>query len=221
MKIEIVSSGDGSHTLFLPDMNETYHSLHGAFTESQYVFIEMGLEKVAQNLDEIRILEIGFGTGLNALLSLKWAEEHKKKVQFTTLEPFPLLDEVIDKLNYGSMVAEPWSEQYGKLHKTVWEESVEVSAVFTLTKHKSKLEEVPLQSTFELIYFDAFAPNKQPEVWDLSNIEKCFSLLGNGGVLVSYCAQGQFKRNLKAAGFEVEVLPGPPGKKEMTRAWKW
>jgi len=220
MKIEIVSSGDGSHTLFLPDMNETYHSMHGAFTESQYVFIEKGLGSLSTDRDEIRILEIGFGTGLNALLSWKWAEENTKKLNITTLEPFPLSEEVIDKLNYGNLVSLLWSEKYTNLHKAAWEELVEISDYFSLTKHKAKLEEVPLRTTFDLIYFDAFAPNKQPEVWELANIEKCYSLLGNGGVLVSYCAQGQFKRNLKAAGFEVEVLQGPPGKKEMTRAWK-
>jgi tRNA U34 5-methylaminomethyl-2-thiouridine-forming methyltransferase MnmC len=220
MKIEIVSSGDGSHTLFLPDMNETYHSMHGAVAESQYVFIDKGLEEAAKGLNEIRILEIGFGTGLNTLLSLKWAEEQKKKVYYTTLEPFPLSDEVVDKLNYGSMVASPYAENYQVLHKSSWEESVVLTEFFTLTKHKTKLEEAVLQDSFDLIYFDAFAPNKQAEVWDLSNIGKCYSLLNKGSILVSYCAQGQFKRNLKAAGFELEVLSGPPGKKEMTRAVK-
>jgi tRNA U34 5-methylaminomethyl-2-thiouridine-forming methyltransferase MnmC len=220
MKIEIVSSGDGSHTLFLPDMNETYHSMHGAVAESQYVFIDKGLEEAAKGLNEIRILEIGFGTGLNTLLSLKWAEEQKKNVYYTTLEPFPLSDEVVDKLNYGSMVAAPYAENYQVLHKSPWEESVVLTEFFTLTKHKTKLEDAVLQDSFDLIYFDAFAPNKQAEVWDLSNIEKCYSLLNKGGTLVSYCAQGQFKRNLKAAGFELEVLVGPPGKKEMTRAVK-
>lgn len=220
MKVEIVSSGDGSHTLFLPEMNETYHSLHGALTESQHVFIKMGLEVVGSDSNEVTILEIGFGTGLNAFLSLIWAEEHKKNIHFQTMEPFPLSPEILEKLNYSDHLPEKWKAYFQDLHAASWENPVRISEYFTIHKSADKLEDYSFDQLADLIYFDAFAPNKQPEVWDLSNIEKCYSMLKSSGILVSYCAQGQFKRNLKAAGFEVESLPGPPGKKEMTRGVK-
>lgn len=220
MKVEIVSSGDGSHTLFLPDMNETYHSLHGALTESQHVFIKMGLEVMHDDLEAVTILEVGYGTGLNAFLSLIWAEEHKKNIHFITLEPFPLSTEIVERLNYADQLPEKWKKYFQVLHSSAWEHPVKISEYFTISKSKSKLEDFSFDQLADLIYFDAFAPNKQPEVWDLNNIEKCYSLLKSPGILVSYCAQGQFKRNLKASGFTVENLPGPPGKKEMTRGLK-
>jgi tRNA U34 5-methylaminomethyl-2-thiouridine-forming methyltransferase MnmC len=218
MNIEIIESEDGSHTLFNPDLNETYHSHHGAITESRHVFIKEGLEKTGK--ENVKILEVGFGTGLNSLLAFEYAEKNGIKLWFESLEPFPLKEEIYSKLNYGKFTGENLQEKFILLHECEWEKAVHLSPLFTLLKRKQRLEDVILEKDFDCIFFDAFAPNKQSEVWDLTNLQKCSSALNPNGILVTYCAQGQFKRNLKQAGFEVESLPGPPGKKEMTRGWR-
>lgn len=221
MNIEIVSSADGSHTLFLPDMNETYHSLHGAITESRHVFIDKGLDAVVKDDQPTRVLEVGFGTGLNALLTMAYAEKFLKKVIYHTLEPNPLPKEIWEKLNYTEKLSAPVSGFYERLHSLEWNSEVELSPYFTIKKINARLEEWETQEEYDLVYFDAFAPGKQAEVWKLSNIEKCYRRVKAPGLLVSYCAQGQFRRDLQSAGFEVERLPGPPGKKEMLRAFKY
>jgi tRNA U34 5-methylaminomethyl-2-thiouridine-forming methyltransferase MnmC len=220
MEIKIIESGDGSHTLFLPHLNETYHSHHGALRESQYVFIEKGLDEFIGKKEEITILEVGFGTGLNALLTMIWASEKKIKVNYHTLEPFPLTIEIYEKLNYLSLLhREELTDPFFKMHQLKEQVTYQFNDWFCFTKYYQKLEEFNRSLKVDLIYYDAFAPNKQPEVWDLKNIKKTFSLLSQQGLLVSYCASGQFKRNLKEAGYIVETLSGPPGKKEMTRGF--
>ena len=220
MSIRIITTEDGSHSLFDEQLNETYHSTRGARGESTHVFIKEGLEhRLKDNkADAIRILEVGLGTGLNAFLTAKYSMAHQQKIHLTTLEPFPIQAEIYDKLNYHQTGEE--KDLLNQIHTSVWEEEVNVSGFFTLFKTTAKLESFANPHRFDVIYFDAFAPSKQPEVWSLANLKTCFAMLEPGGVLTTYCAQGQFKRDLKEAGFLVETLQGAMGKKEMVRAIK-
>jgi len=220
MPIKIITTEDGSHSLYDEKLNETYHSTRGALGESLHVFIKEGLAHwLEQNTQkEVSILEIGFGTGLNALLSAQYAEKNHVKVIFTTLEPFPISKEIYENLNYGTTEEEVAFLQ--ALHTCNWEKPFEVSKYFTLMKTTKRLEDFTSKSPFDIIFFDAFAPSKQPDVWSLGNLKKCYDLLDDGGILTTYCAQGQFKRNLSEVGFEVQSLRGAMGKKEMVRAVK-
>jgi len=215
--ISLILSKDGSHTLFNPVLNETYHSKNGALQESIHVYIEFGLLAFSDQRN-INVLEIGFGTGLNALLTWNKAEELRLKVEYHTLEPFPLSKEITDQLNYPSLMLEPLStERFNKIHACAWEEKIVLSEYFTIYKYKTTLEEKSLPvNTFDVCYFDAFAPNRQAEVWVEENFKKIFDSLLEGGILTTYCAQSAFKRTLKAVGFEVESKKGPLYKKEMT-----
>lgn len=218
--LKIIRTEDGSHSLFDEVLNETYHSTRGARGESIHVFIKEGLkhycEKSVQK--EIKILEVGLGTGLNAFLSALEAEKIDGKLHFTSLEPFPVAPEFFHQFNYATTVTE--KELFLTIHECAWEQEIALTPYFSLLKTKATLENNGLQPGFDLIYFDAFAPSKQPEVWTLDNLKKCFDLLKKGGVLTTYCAQGQFKRNLTTAGFSIETLQGAMGKKEMVRATK-
>lgn len=217
-EIKIITTGDGSHSLLNEALNETYHSRHGAIRESQHVFIEHGLNyRIKQHqLRSISILEVGFGTGLNALLSVHEAIHKNVKIAYTTLETFPIQPEIWRKLNYPDP-----NDLFNELHQTEWHRWMEINSNFKLLKLKDSLQEVELlPDQFDLIYFDAFAPNKQPELWDLQILEKVARTLKPSGVFVTYCAKGQLKRDLKALGLVVESLPGPPGKREMVRASK-
>lgn len=221
MSIEIITTGDGSHSLRNHKLNETYHSIHGALQESVHVFIKSGLDYIIERdpVNEIRILEIGFGTGLNALLTWKRAKEIKNKISYTTLEAFPVSDEIWPQLNYTS--SEIDREGFKLLHAAKWNESVQIAPHFELLKLHATLEDVNLPSAaFDIIYYDAFAPNKQPELWTLPVLEKVTKTLKPSGILVTYCAKGQLKRDLRSLSLEVGTLSGPPGKKEMVRAKK-
>ena len=220
MSIKIITTEDGSHSLFDEELNETYHSTRGAKGESMHVFIKEGLEYwLSQNqADEIRIVEVGLGTGLNAFLTAQFAEQQNQKIHFTSLEPFPIQKEIYENLNYYERDDE--QRLLLNIHESDWEKEVEISKNFKLHKTATKLERFSTRTLFNLIYFDAFAPSKQPEVWSMENLKKCFNLLQKGGNLTTYCAQGQFKRNLAEAGFDVETLQGAMGKKEMVRAVK-
>ncbi|MEP0366050.1 MAG: tRNA (5-methylaminomethyl-2-thiouridine)(34)-methyltransferase MnmD [Cyclobacteriaceae bacterium] len=218
--LKIITTEDGSHSLLREDLNETYHSFHGARGESEYVFVKMGLEYLLheKGKTEIEVFEVGMGTGLNALLTLIFAKAENVKIGYHTIEPIPVTPEIYAQLNYGT-------DEYAKIclqkiHNAAWEVSVKLTDEFEIVKYKTGLENINITKKFDIIYFDAFAPSKQPEMWALTNIQKCFDLLKPGGILTTYCAQGQFKRNLKAAGFEIESLPGAMGKKEMVRAIK-
>ncbi len=215
--ISLILSKDGSHTLFNSELNETYHSKNGALQESIHVYIEYGLLTFS-DLSNITVLEVGFGTGLNALLTWNKAEELRLKVEYHTLEPFPISKEITDQLNYPSLMLEPKaSERFKQIHAAAWEEKVELSPYFTMYKYKTTLEEKVLPvNTFNVCYFDAFAPNRQEEVWSGDNFKKIFNSLLEGGVLTTYCAQSAFKKTLNAAGFTVEAQKGPLYKKEMT-----
>ncbi|WP_425389583.1 tRNA (5-methylaminomethyl-2-thiouridine)(34)-methyltransferase MnmD [Ekhidna sp.] len=220
MPIKIITTEDGSHSLFDEELNETFHSTRGARGESLHVFIKEGLEhwRSQNEAEEIRILEVGLGTGLNAFLTAQFADQHNQNINFTSLEPYPIEKEIYEDLNYHHTPSELQSFMY--IHETTWEKPVGINTHFELLKTTSRLEDFESTIFFHVIYFDAFAPSKQPEVWSLENLKKCYSLLEQGGVLTTYCAQGQFKRNLAEAGFEVETLQGAMGKKEMVRGLK-
>lgn len=220
MPIKIITTEDGSHSLFDEDLNETYHSTRGARGESMHVFIKEGLEhwRSQNEAEEIRILEVGLGTGLNAFLTTQFASTNKQNIHFTTLEPYPIEKDIYENLNYHKSYQEHQSLM--NIHETTWEKSVGINTHFELLKTTSRLEDFESANSFHVIYFDAFAPSKQPEVWSLENLKKCYNLLEKGGVLTTYCAQGQFKRNLAEAGFQVETLQGAMGKKEMVRGVK-
>ena len=217
--ITLVFSKDGSHTLLKTSLNETYHSRNGALQESIHVYIKNGL-LVFKELEKVVVLEVGFGTGLNALLTWNKAEELKLKVEYHTLEPFPIESEITAQLNYPSLleVEEPRSaKRFKHLHDAVWEEEVILSEYFTIYKYKYTLEEkIFPPNTFNVCYFDAFAPNHQEDVWREENFKKVYDSLVEGGILTTYCAQSVFKRALRAVGFNVEALEGPKWKKEMT-----
>ena len=223
MKIELIETKDGSHSLLVPELNETYHSTHGAVTESQYVFIEKGLNYILEKKPKkINILEVGFGTGLNALLTCLESTQFGIGVHYTTLETYPLPEEITDKLNFSQYIDHPKASEFlREIHAASWGSSSAVAEHFILQKENQSIQEFSKEAgTYNLVYFDAFAPSRQPEMWDISIFQKLNLLLADNGVLVTYCAQGQFKRDLKSCGFEVEKLPGPPGKAEMTRAVK-
>ncbi|HXA02825.1 MAG TPA: tRNA (5-methylaminomethyl-2-thiouridine)(34)-methyltransferase MnmD [Cytophagaceae bacterium] len=223
MEIKIVVSEDGSNTLYLPHLNETYHSLHGAVQESEHVFLKHGIFHLSSSKKKLTVLEIGFGTGLNALLTYRLAINIGVQIDYHTIEAFPLKDEIVKQLNYPSIfAAEKLDEFFYYLHSCAWDKPHHLSANFIFHKYLTRLEEFnPQDLKADVVFYDAFAPGKQPEMWELDKFEKLHALLNPGGVLVSYCASGQFKRNLKAAGFIVESLPGPPGKKEMTRGVRY
>jgi len=218
MSIEIIQTSDGSHSLLNTDLNETYHSHHGAVQESMHVFINHGLHFFLKDhpTEVARIFEVGFGTGLNVYLTILHCNS---KVHYTSIEAFPLSDSIWLNLNYASTQSE--KEIFSKLHRAVWNEDQSISDNFTLRKLQTSLQLVDLTpAAFDVIYFDAFAPNKQPEMWEMPILEKVTRALVEGGVLVTYCAKGQLKRDLKSLGMQVETLTGPPGKKEMVRALK-
>ena len=222
MEIKIVISEDGSNTLYLPHLNETYHSLHGAVQESEHVFLKYGVSHLSSAKKKLTILEVGFGTGLNALLAYRFAIDHAVQIDYHTIEAFPLKDEVVKQLNYpGIFAAEKLDEFFYYLHSCPWDKSHRMNSDFIFHKYLTRLETFDPESIkADVVFYDAFAPGKQPEMWEPDKFEKMYALMNPGGILVSYCASGQFKRNLKAAGFRVESLPGPPGKKEMTRGVK-
>jgi tRNA U34 5-methylaminomethyl-2-thiouridine-forming methyltransferase MnmC len=217
-KIAFKITEDGSHTLYLEDLDETYHSKHGAIQEAMHVFIEAGLKHKKQS--KINILEVGFGTGLNAFLTLQ--QSNYKNINYTSLEAYPLSDDIISQLNYSQELKLDVKsiQQLEKLHKVEWESYQEITPSFNLNKVKVELACYTTNEKFDIIYFDAFGPRVQPEMWDKAIFEYMFDILSDNGILVTYCAKGSVKRTLKDVGFEVEPLPGPPGKREMTRAKK-
>lgn len=228
-KVEVRVTGDGSATLFVPALNEHYHSHHGARQESEHVFIRAGLAPLlaiggSTAAQPLRILEVGLGTGLNALLTLE-ANQHaptEEFVEYDGLETFPLPPEVVAALQPEWDQRGQWlGKHFAYLHAAPWNVPVEMTPWFTITKRQQALQDAALQpERYHLIYFDAFAPEKQPELWSEAVFQQLYEAAAPGAVLVSYCAQGQFRRNLRAAGWLTEKLPGPPGKREMTRARK-
>ena len=218
----IIKTADGSHSLYIKELNEHYHSIHGAIQESKHVFINAGLKQISTNPDltsEINILEIGLGSGLNAFLSFIEAEQQSLKINYTAIEAFPLNAGLIEQLNYVECLdAEKYKSFFSRIHTSEWEKSIVFSNHFTIFKINNKLQNVVFENKFNLIYFDAFGPQVQPEMWTEVVFAKLFSTLEPMGSLVTYCAKGEVKRTLKKIGFIIESLAGPPGKREMVRA---
>lgn len=217
MNIEILKSSDGSHTLYLPDMDETYHSKHGAVQEALHVFIHSGLLHVSENQKDIKVLEVGWGTGLNSLLTYKTAKAHQLNIHYTGVEKFPVPKEVLDQLNYVD-----WNEDdfLAKAYDAEWESPVSITPSFVLEKLAKDILELSHQQEFDLVYFDAFGPRAQEEMWTKEVFEVIYNALKPQGVFVTYCAKGQVRRDLQEVGFTMERLPGPPGKREMLRGVK-
>lgn len=214
--MELQETKTGEYTLYIPSMDETYHSRNGAIAESNHVFLNEGMDRTSGN---IQILEVGFGTGLNALLTAQHAKNTKRKVHFHTLEPFQVPFDLVQQIGYGERVEDP--TLFTELHTAEWESTTRLTEYFSLHKTTQKLEYVRLADhTYDVIYFDAFAPKKQPELWNEAIFQKLYDATKPGGVLTTYSAAGQLKRDLKAAGYSIENPPGANGKREMTVATK-
>lgn len=214
-KIELTQ--DGSHSLRHHELDELYHSHYGAIQESKHVFIEAGLKQIEAK--SVSILEIGFGTGLNALLSAIEAQLTDLSIEYTGIEKYPVGEETWSKLNYPDVLG---AEKgiFAKMHQSAWGEFHEVIPGFKLRKLETDFSDFQADEAFDLIYYDAFAPSAQPEFWEGQILENMHRALRPGGILVTYCSKGSFRRALQSAGFEVEKIPGPPGKREMVRASK-
>lgn len=240
--MQIITTEDGSHTLFAEQFNEIYHSRHGAIQESQHVFIKMGLDYVLEQKKDrqlaasspsplerelegeaVSILEIGFGTGLNALLTMLQAEKRNLKLNYTTIELYPVDITTIKELNYTQQLGYEYCYgPYHSMHLVRWNEAHDVTPHFNFKKiNASVIEHRVEPESFDLIYFDAFAPDNQPEMWSVDVFKAMHRALKTGGVLVTYCSKGVVQRTMKEAGFTVEKTPGPPGKREMLRAIKY
>jgi len=218
MEREIVTTADGSDTLYMPGLDEHYHSVNGAVGESEHVFISAGFDYCTKN--QVTVFEAGFGTGLNTLLTAVRSEKVKRLTTYITVEKYPLSDELISKLNYPLILGAGSDEIFRLIHAAEWERRVRISEFFELKKIKGDLLADRFSEPADIIYFDAFAHSKQPEVWSIDVLERSCSLLGTGGIFVTYSARGELKRNLKALGFEIRLLPGAAGKREMLRAIK-
>lgn len=217
--MNIEQTADGSYTLYVPELDEHYHSVKGALTESQHIFINMGLKH--SSVSSPRILEIGLGTGLNCFLTLLNAEEDKRHIHYTSIERFPLGMDVIQKLDYPSIIGRGHNADYLAIHQAPWEEDTKLSPWFTLHKVEGDFTNYTFEKGYDIIYFDAFAPEKQPEMWEQSLFNSLYQILNEGGILTTYCAKGIVRRMLQSAGFIVERLAGPPGgKREILRATK-
>jgi len=215
---EVRLTADGSKTLYLPHLDETYHSSHGAIQESVHVFIEHGLTYISQQTESITVFEMGFGTGLNALLTALWAQKHQRTVQYIGVELHPISEDLWRQMEFVQVKSE--IDLYIKIMSSEWEEFQEINPYFELKKIEKDVLQLELQEQVDLVYYDAFGPRAQSEMWEIPVLTKMHELLKPGGVFVTYCAQGQMKRNLKTLGFELTELPGPPGKRVMTRATK-
>lgn len=221
----IITTKDGSHSLFSEEYNEVYHSQNGAIQESRHVFIDSGLKHALQifsdKKNKLKIFEVGFGTGLNALLTLIAAKQHEADIYYETIERYPVPLEVIKELNYTQLLEnEKYRPPFHSMHLSNWNEEHTITPFFTFKKNENSFPDFQLSpNTFHLIYFDAFAPENQPEMWTLEMMKKIYQALVPNGILVTYCSKSTFRKTLVAAGFTIEKLPGPPGKREMIRAY--
>ena len=220
MKREILQTLDGSTTIHLPDWNESYHSKHGAIQEAYHVFIQNGLNTF--NSQPVSILEIGFGTGLNAFITFLESKKSNQKIDYYGVEAYPISTDEISQMNYVSELnAISENTIFDRLHECEWETKNIISPLFTLTKRKQFFEQIEDEYKYDLIYFDAFGYRVQPELWSTEIFKKMYKSLKSKGTLVTYAARGVVKRSLIEVGFKVEKLPGPPGKREMFRAAKF
>lgn len=215
MNTELILTEDGSHTLYVPQIDENYHSSHGAIQESTHIFIEAGLKKCSKS--KIKVLEVGFGTGLNAFLALIEAEKSGKHVQYTSLEKYPVEVEKAMQLNYPEVLSPANRNVFELMHTSPWNVDVEITPYFTLKKTETDFTCYIPENKFDMIFFDAFSPEKQPVMWTQERFEMIFNYCNSGAILITYCAKGAVRRAMQAAGFKVERLAGPPGKREILR----
>jgi tRNA U34 5-methylaminomethyl-2-thiouridine-forming methyltransferase MnmC len=211
-------TSDGSHTIYVPELDEHYHSVHGAVQESNHIFIDCGFKFC--KADPVKIFEVGFGTGLNALLTALECADNNRVVDYTSVEKYPLTQEFAQLLNYKEFTGIKGGPLFTLIHSAEWEESQKISPYFSIKKIRADLITDHFEGIYDLVYFDAFGPDKQPEMWGRDIFGKISSLMAQNGILVTYSAKGEVKRNLKANGFDVSFLPGPPGKREIIRAIK-
>lgn len=222
MEREVImeSTADGSHTLFVPSINEHYHSVNGAKQESEHIFIKAAFDICLKN--PVHILEIGFGTGLNTYLTLQSSRFNHKVVSYTSLELYPLPASVTDKLNYAVNDSPEDQSLFKKIHTLPWNIECKVMDSFSLTKIQTDFTKRNwnINQPYDIVYFDAFAPDKQPDMWSQPIFDYLYSCMAPGGILTTYCAKGVVRRMMLHAGYTVERIPGPPGKREMLRAVK-
>ncbi len=216
MKRSLRLTEDGSHTIYLSDLDEPYHSMHGALQESEHVFINQGFNHVKKK--HIRILEIGFGTGLNTLLTMRESIKVDAHIHYHAVEKYPLTSSEYSGLNYEAVIDGIPEGILQKMHQVPWGRNVDLISNFSIYKEQADFREMKPEGRFDLIYFDAFAPEKQPELWSEGIFSIIANLANSGGVLVTYSSKGDVRRALKSCGFSVKRLPGPPGKWEMIRA---
>ena len=229
---QLIITKDGSHSLWTPDLDETYHSTHGAIQESKHIFIHHGLLYWLHNYTQpsISILEVGLGTGLNALLTYLALLKKRVRTTYTGLEPHPIPWEYVQRFNYAAQLTQnktypttcrELQTTFEQLHREAATSACQLSDHFLFQKQICALQTFCMPpNTFDIVYFDAFSPNKQPEMWSVDMLQKVYDMMKPRGIMVTYCAQGKLKRHLKQLGMRVDTLPGPPGKKEMTRAQK-
>jgi tRNA U34 5-methylaminomethyl-2-thiouridine-forming methyltransferase MnmC len=216
MKPEIITTLDGSHTLYISEMDEHYHSTNGAIDESLHVFVRAGFDYCLKT--EPIVFEVGFGTGLNALLTALRSEEKRIRTTYITIEKYPLDDSVLSALNYPAIAGGKADTLFSSIHQGSWNEMVTITEWFKILKIEADLCTYEPSVKADIIYFDAFAPSKQPEMWIPDVIQKIARLVSRGGIFVTYSAKGEVRRMLQSNGFRVELLPGAKGKREMIRA---
>jgi len=226
---QIQFTADGSHTLYIPEIAEHYHSVNGAIQESLHVYIEAGLNETHRHIghidihskkQSINVLEFGFGTGLNAFLTIIEAEKRNLKINYTSIEKYPLPASITNQFNYPKEFPEKFQAYFTKIHACEWGNFVEISDNFQIKKIQTDFFDFKFEDYFDVIFYDAFAPDKQPDVWSQDIFNKIFVHTNPNGILTTYCAKGNIRRMMQTAGFSVERIPGPLGKREMLRARK-
>ena len=219
MKREIITTQDGTKTILLPELKETYHSKNGALQEAEHVFIKNGLSLIQKT--EIKVFEMGFGTGLNSVLCYRFSNNKNIKIHYTGIEAYPVNLEDIKTLEFNSFLSDLEHDLFVKTHDSILNNSIVKSKQFEFELIVKKIQDYKMkESAFDVIFYDAFGPRIQGDLWGIDLLEKMYFGLKKGGLLTTYCAQGEFKRNLRSIGFNVEAVAGPPGKREMTLAWK-
>lgn len=223
MERRVLTTRDGSSTICIPETDITYHSRHGAVRESLHVFIQAGLDYLVHKTGSrsVAVFEMGFGTGLNALLTLDYATRNEVAVTYETVELYPLAMEEALAMNYTELpFLHPYKAEYERMHACNWNEEIEINPFLKLRKEKQDLLDYMQPYAFDIIYYDAFAPSAQPHLWEKIVFDKLYSMLSRSGIITTYCSKGVVRRAMMASGFNMEKLQGPPGKREMLRGTK-